>query len=369
MSKLRKTLFAVMCAVALQAQAAGDSVPKTAPALESGTIGEAPYRIDIPGHWNGHLVMLAQGFEPVGVPRTSPMPQNEATPVFLSAGYAVAQSGYSTQGWAVRDAVRDIERLRQRFVQNHGAVRRTYLVGFSMGGGIAVESLEKHPDHYDGALSLCGANVPGARLAEELFTTLVAFDYFFPGTGTDAGLSTLASTASDQGAVMSNIASTLAGKPDVAAQLAQHLEVPTDAVPGVVSLHYLIFQDMARRADGLPVDNRKTRYSGFGDDEAFNAGVRRYAGSPDAMRYVASAPALTGHPAKPLVIQYNHGDPTITPRFQSMFAELAKTAGKPQPLVLPPIGEGHCGFSSQQINESFKTLVDWADSGRRPAVD
>ena len=370
MANVATSLYlAMLCTLALQTEAfAQQAQVSSAPTpTETGTLGQAPYRIDFPPNWNGELVVLAHGFEPVGVPRTSPMAANEATPIFLSRGYAVAQSDYSTQGWAVREAITDIETLRRHFVQKHGVARRTYLVGFSMGGGIAVSSLEQHGKDYDGALSLCGANVPGARLTQELFTTLVAFDYFFPDApGMAGGLAMPQADAAKQGQIMSAIAGALAGKPAVAAQLAQAAEVPVEALPGVVSLHYLVFQDIARRAGGMPVDNRKTVYSGFGDDRAFNAGVRRYAGDAKAMQYAASAPSITGRTDKPLVIQYNHADPTITPRFQSVFAELSGKAGKAKPLTLPPVGEGHCGFSQEQVAQALQTLVDQIGSAAPP---
>ena len=370
MAKIRNTLFAaIACAMALQASASGRGpADAVLPAQEAGRLGAAPYRIDIPGNWNGELVILAHGFEPAGTPRPSPMPPNEATSVFLANGYAVAQSGYSSQGWAVREAMDDMERLRRHFARRHGAARRTYLVGFSMGGGIAVSSLEKHPDAYDGALSLCGANVPGVRLAEELFTTLAAFDHFFPqAPGIAGGLSRPQASVPNQADVMSAIARALAGKPETAARLAGHLKVSNEALPGTISLHYLVFQDIARRAGGLPVDNRNTIYRGFGDDEAFNAGVRRYAGDAKAMQYMASAPVLTGRVDKPLVFQYNNDDPTITPRFQAFFAAMSNAAGKARPLTLPPVGDGHCGFTDAQIANAFQVLVDWVGSGQRPA--
>lgn len=361
-------LACALCGPTAAAQSAASTAKPPVP--ETGTLGQAPFRIDVPGHWNGELVVLAHGFEPAGAPRASPMAPNEATPVFLASGYAVAQSGYSSQGWAVRDAVADVERLRQHFVRQYGAARRTYLVGFSMGGGIAVASLEQHPAGYDGALSLCGANLPGARMTETLFTTLVAFDYFIPDApGIPGGLSRLADATIDQGQVMIAIGTALAGKPDVAAQLARMLEVPAEAVPGVISLHYLVFQDIARRAGGMPVDNRETVYAGFADDAAFNAGVRRHPGDAQAMAYAAASPALTGRAGKPLVFQYNHGDPTITPRLQSSYADLARAAGQAPPLVLPPAGEGHCGFSGEQIGQALQVLARWAESGERPAAE
>jgi len=371
MSNPGKSLcLAIACVLAFQVSAAEPAAHRTkAPIEQAGTLGKAPYLINIPERWNGELVILARGFEPLGMPRTLPMQPNEATSIFLSRGYAVAQSGYSSQGWAVRDAIVDIERLRQKFVRQYGAARRTYLVGFSMGGGIAAASLEQHAGAYQGALSLCGANVPGMRLAQELLTTLVAFDYFFPDVvGAVGGLS-MPQAASNQGEAMSAIADALAGKPEVTTQLARALQVPVDALPGVVSLHYVVFQDIAQRAGGMPVDNRVTVYRGFDDDRAFNADVRRYAGDAKAMQYVASAPALTGQPSRPLVLQYNNADPTITPHFQSIFADLSSAAATTRPVTLPAVGDGHCGFSSTQIGEAFQVLVDWVESGQRPGTE
>jgi hypothetical protein len=49
-----------------------------------------------------------------------------------------------------------------------------------MAGYVALASLERHGTYYDGALSLCGVNVPGRRVFDDLLTSLVAFDCFFP---------------------------------------------------------------------------------------------------------------------------------------------------------------------------------------------
>jgi hypothetical protein len=42
------------------------------------------------------------------------MAANDSTAPLLAAGYAVAQSAYASQGWAVADAITDMERLRQQ---------------------------------------------------------------------------------------------------------------------------------------------------------------------------------------------------------------------------------------------------------------
>lgn len=82
------------------------------PGVHAGTLQGAPYRIDIPADWNGDLVMVMHGYQPVGAPIKTPMTAADATPIFLKQGYAVAQSQYASQGWAVGDAIVDNERLR-----------------------------------------------------------------------------------------------------------------------------------------------------------------------------------------------------------------------------------------------------------------
>ncbi|KAG0753783.1 hypothetical protein G6F24_012796 [Rhizopus arrhizus] len=90
------------CAIALGLLLPSTSLlaaPATAPRALSGELQGAPWRLDVPASWNGDLVMLAHGYEPVGVPRTTPMTANDSTATLLAAGYAVAQSAYSSQGW------------------------------------------------------------------------------------------------------------------------------------------------------------------------------------------------------------------------------------------------------------------------------
>jgi pimeloyl-ACP methyl ester carboxylesterase len=365
---MRLTRLSLALCLAVSPAFAQDASTAVSPPVEdAGTLADAPYRIDIPADWNGELVVLAHGFEPVGVPRASPWPADPATPMFTSARYAVAQSGYATQGWAVRDAIANSERLRAHFVQRHGLPKRTWFVGMSMGGGIAIATIEQQAAHYDGALSLCGANLPGDVLANELFTSLVAFDALFPpGEGKAASrLSDPASSPLGQGEVMDIVSAALPRDAAATKSLAARLEVPAEALPGIIGLHYLVFRDMLARAGGMPVDNRTTRYTGFGDDVAFNAAVPRYAGDAKAMAYATSAPALTGRLQKPLVLLDNADDPTIAPRFRPVYAQRAQGAAVP-PLILPAAPGGHCNFSGDQVRDAFRVLTGWVETGKRP---
>ncbi len=342
-----------------------EEAPAAAAITDTGSLGTAPYRVDIPAVWNGDLVMLLHGYEPKGVPRETPWPQNEATSVFLSQGYAVAQSAYSTQGWAVNDAVPDNEQLRAYFSSKYKKPARTYLVGVSLGGHIAIASLERYEAHYAGALSLCGMNVPAARVFDDAQTALVAFDYFFPGA-LATKLSDPTAAVQQQWPMMQAIEVALQGNETAAAQLSKLMEVQRPGLAGVLSLQYLVLREAQARAGGLPVDNLSKVYSGFDDDAAFNKGVARYAGDAAAIKQLTSD--FSGRISKPLILQYNQQDPTVPKRYHHVYAQLAKAAGNSsEPTVLPPAGDGHCDFSTEQIGAAFGELKKRVDRDRRQA--
>lgn len=323
----------------------------------SGVLDDAPWRIDIPQDWNGDLVMLLHGYEPVGVPRESEHPANPAAGVFLARGYAVAASAYASQGWAVAEALVDNERLREHFIQTYGQPRRTFVSGFSMGGHLSLAIIEREAKHYDGALSFCGANAPAAEMFDDgIMTTLVALDYFFPAAlALPAG--GLVDPQAPPGVDPAQIEAALATNETLARQLATRLQIPRDGLAGTSALFYLVLREMQQRAGGQPVDNRNTRYQGFGDDAAFNRGVRRYAGDPQAIDYTARNASLSGQPRDPVVILSNAIDPTIQPRFDTRYAELAKQAGAADWVtVMPTVGEGHCNFSFEQMDAGLVAL-------------
>ncbi len=257
------------------------------------------------------------------------------------------------------DAITDTERLRQQAVGELRHVRHTWMLGFSMGGAVTIGSLERFPQHYAGGVSLCGANLSGEQIATDLLTTLVAFDYFFPKADglPPAGLASREAAALPQGELYQGIANALQRDPPHAAVLARRLQVSPDALAGTISLHALVLHQLATLSGGMPIGNIGVIYSGFGDDAAFNAGVQRIDPVPAAQAQVRSTLAMTGALKRPLVIQFNHNDPTIVPHMQTVYPQLAARAGaRPLPRVLPPVGEGHCGFSGAQVVDALRAV-------------
>src|SRR6185312_13217379 len=322
----------LLCVVLLTC--AGTVVPTasatdTPPYTHTGTLQGAPYRIDVPADWNGNLVMLMHGYVPARAPRATPMKPADEAAIFLKQGYAVAQSAYASQGWAVGDAIADNERLRQFVERSIGRPHHTYLVGFSLGALEGAASLERHPHTYAGALFMCGATVSTPELISRgSLTPLVAFDALIPGVLPD-----LASPDSPAFVPPTVFAQALKAHPEQAAIL-------------------------ERRPGGMPVDNRKTVYRGFGDDAAFNRRVHRYAGSPAALAYARRNVSLTGRIDVPLVMEWNAFDQTIPTRLHVVYPNQVRAAGNDRLLtVLPPVGQGHCAFSDAQIDAAFGTLL------------
>lgn len=337
------------------------------PVADTGEIAQAPYRIDIPERWNGDLVLFAHGYEPVGVPRESPMPANELAQSFLDRGYAFAGSAYRSQGWAVADAIADTEALRRHFVATYGEPKRTFLVSISMGGQIVLASMERHPQDYSGALSLCGVNAPPVDVMRDgVLAPLVAFDLLFPAIlGLPAGglADPTAAPMVDGNAVEAALA---ANEPS-ATLLSTQFDIPRHELAGAIWLRYLVLHELAARAGGFPVDNREVVYAGFGDDAAFNAGVRRYTGDPAAMDYLARTVQLSGRVSAPVLFLLNNNDPTVPERFGERYLDIAADAGAgAQVALLAPVGEGHCAFLPDDVNTAFDKLVAWVESGVRP---
>jgi hypothetical protein len=349
-------LAVVMCSVVVSWPA---HAAKPGPGAYTGKLHDAPYRIDVPANWNGDLVMLMHGYQPVGAPVATPMTAADATPVFLKKGFAVAQSQYASQGWAVSDSMADNERLRQYFVRTYVQPTHTYIYGFSLGGLGVAASIERYPHAYTGAMITCGLTVSTPDfLARGVVTPLVAFDALIPGVIPD-----LVAPDSPPAIAPDAIVKALEAHPKEAAVLARRLEERPETLP-TLALYYMAFREIEKRAGGMPVDNRKEVYEGFGDDVAFNHKVHRYSASPEAMAYAQRNVTLTGHIEVPLVMQWNAFDQTIPSRFHGVYPEQIRAAGGGKWLtVLDPVGDGHCNFTEEQTSTAFDALVHKAGAG------
>jgi pimeloyl-ACP methyl ester carboxylesterase len=111
-----------------------------------GELNHAKFRINIPDNWNHGLVVYCHGYS--AEPGTFTNKELPKVAVFVKAGYALVQSGYSQGGWAVEQAIPETEALRKYFIAKYGKPKVTYVTGHSMGGFITRAMVEKYPDVY-----------------------------------------------------------------------------------------------------------------------------------------------------------------------------------------------------------------------------
>jgi len=319
---------------------------------ESGVLNGAPYRIDVPAGWRGGLVVLFHGYEVSGEKRKNPYPALQGTELFLARGYAVLQSGYSRQGWAVAEARAETRALRAEFERRFGRPTRTYAVGFSMGGHIALATVEQEARRYDGALSLCGANMSASSLLNKAVADLAAAQASFPDSIPDLDAAGSPAIMDDQ-RLRQAIAKDLAA----ATKLAAFTGYRVANLPDTFWLLYAVVRELRLRAGGFPADNTRTTYHGFDDDNAFNGRVRRYAASRAAADYVCANALLTGRLRAPVVVLNPTYDDVVSVSTQSDYPTLVRRAGQGSRLiVLPSVGEGHCRFDAEQMGKAFDTL-------------
>ncbi len=339
----------------------------TAASVEVGTRDGAAYRIDVPANWNRELVVYYHGYSITPVTFAAGEPPSPMFAPLLRAGYAVVQSGYSATGWAVAEADADTEKLRRDFVAWHGAPRRSYAMGMSMGGTLTVLTIERRPNVYNGALALCGAIEPSDHALQRLFALRAAFDHYVPDL-----LGPLVPVPADyraDAATERRIAAALAARPDARqALLRWYGAADADNLAPVIAFGSYVIGELQRRAHGNPFANADLVYLGSGDDAALDAGVRRYRADPAAAAYLARWYTPSGRLTRPLLALHDSGDPLVPASGAAEYALLAQRAGHADNFVLQYIDrEGHCVFTPEEIGRAFDALVAWVASGRRPA--
>lgn len=126
--------------------------------LLTGEIGGAPYVIARPASWNRNLLLYAHGFKAESAPLTIKL--DPADPVYarlLAEGWIVAATAYRRNGMILRDAIADLNALRDHIAATEGAPHMTLLLGESMGGAIVTLIAENEPDRYQGAVAIGAA--------------------------------------------------------------------------------------------------------------------------------------------------------------------------------------------------------------------
>jgi pimeloyl-ACP methyl ester carboxylesterase len=333
--------------------------------------GGALYRVCFPASWNGDLVVYAHGYVRPDLPVALPDDVIGGLPVSAAVnalGYAFATTSYRANGLVADVAVEDLveldETVRARYRPDPS---RTFVVGVSEGGLVAVLALEREPDLYAGGIAACGP-IGDFSLQVDYFGDFRAvFDWFFPGVLPGSPILSPAELQQNWDAVyVPAVTAALLDDPAAAGELLSVTGAPVDAAdPATIGetvvgiLWYTVYSttDAQTRLGGQPYDNTTRVYQGSSDDAALNAGIGRFTADPAARAALARF-ETTGQVGAPVVTLHTTGDPIVPVTHQGLYATKVADAGAGALLDEDAVDRyGHCTFQQAEIVSAFNALV------------
>jgi pimeloyl-ACP methyl ester carboxylesterase len=373
--------------------------PVTFPALVETVAGEtlsgAEYLFFRPLQWNDSLVLFARGYlppsAPVGFPDPLPADVVALRDALLCQGFAVGASSYSANGLAIREGIEDTHLLNPLFEWHFDLPAKTYVMGQSMGGLITVALMEFFPDVYDGALPMCGPTAGSLAQLQYLGHVRVLADYFFPSLFRENAVTPTRKTMQQVEFAVDRLA------PPLLLQLGSiHLPggeafglpiLPVDPAATTPAarlqslraslkeaLYYYVvgMQDVLDRGGGQPFDNRLTVYASDTlsplELGRLNARVDRFAADASAVDYWSQFQPR-GVVGIPTINLHTAFDPAVPFAHAVVYEQTATFMGTSANLMtVPVLRYGHCNFELEELVAGFGTLVQWVQSGARPAL-
>jgi dienelactone hydrolase len=347
-----------------------------------GTLGGAAYEIEVPGNWNGDLVLYEHGFtgnDPLLFVQPPPI-----RPHLVAGGFAWAASSFSASGYTPDIGLKDSLALLAYFKQNVGVPSRTYSYGTSMGGHVVVSAMEQYPQLFDGALSECGVvmgeDEPSYLLSDVLVAQYLAGVPLYP----------IADVAAYQAAVRNQVLPAFGPSSSPSALGAQFENVIGNLTGGPRPWRHQGFVDRRSGNFDLPAiedpqhpstgyraaSNVTTRYHvdpSLGLDEGtLNGAVLRVPGDP-----TAADPALhpdyaprSGRLMAPMLTLHTTGDHFVPISQERDYRVLANAAGSGDLLVQRAVRRpDHCQFSEAERTTAFDDLIGWVENGVHPQGD
>jgi pimeloyl-ACP methyl ester carboxylesterase len=370
------------------------------------------YALYIPQNWNGEAIYYAHGIRPPEpyAPISLGDQDNffEVRDALGALGYAFAYSSFSENGLAVKDGAQRTHQLRGLLASElKSQPQRNYLVGYSLGGLVALELGERFPNQYDGVLAMCGMVGGTPRELQYVGDVRALFDFYYPGVlpGNVISVPTpplsvqdvqarvvaaITPTAANPGAALGLFAIASTAQTELAYAHVGSLGNPSSpafqSLVGslITALYYqqLGTPDVVDRTHGhSPYDNRSVTYAAGtlalpaaalepvirSMIAASNTGVARYDITPDAQNYLAGNYLPSGDFQIPVMTVHNLWDPLVPFFHEPALAGFANTGGGSANLLQRTvINYGHCNFSTPTVVSSFKDLAAWVATGVKP---
>jgi len=348
----------------------------------SGVLGGASYLIEVPANWHGGLVVFAHGIQRGSGPGTVVAPPINTH--ILAAGHAWVASGFRASEYQPHLFIEDLIALRELFLKEIGQPRWVIIYGRSMGGHIAVASLELHPGLYQGGLAECGL-VDGISIGDYLMAYTAAAE------------------------LISGVPMLDAPDRETFVRILHERVVPALGVPGAYTergrqfdsvVKYLMGSDQMGHDLPLRIEGLRPRYlanmmyrsrdlenesnpglraattthiryridAGLGlTEDELNARVRRLHPARDGRSNPVYA-ERTGRLKAPLITLHETGDAWVPLSLEQSYRRRTIAAGTDNLLVQRVTrAPGHCGFETAVQAQAFDDLVAWIERGVKPA--
>lgn len=336
------------------------------------------YSLNVPTNWNGKLVVYVHGFVDVALPVTLPS-IGGLRDAIGAAGYAIAYSSFSENGYNFRDGLQRTHQLRGLFVSKIGLPTQTLVMGHSLGGIITLALAERFPGQYDGALPMCGVVGGTRREIQYIGDVRALFDYFYPGVLPGNAVSLPIITDLNQQIIIPARNAILANPTGafVMAGVAQTPIpgiTPTETIRSVLTalgFHARGLADLTDRAQGrAPFGNEGVTYASavYGAFmPALNAGVDRFTLAPNASQWLVQNYEPSGALSIPVLTLHTTRDPVVPAFHETILGTRAATAGSSGNLLQRSVDRyGHCTFTGAEMLTALGDLASWVDTGVKP---
>lgn len=354
-----------------------------------GVHASAGYRIEVPANWNGDLVLYAHGYRGEGLELTVSNPSIRE--YLVGQGYAWAASSYRANGYVPGVGAQDTYRLIGLFRGLIGNPERVFITGHSMGGHVTGVAIEQWPEAFQGAAPMCGVMgdnelfdfYQDAYLLAEHFAGKVPAvptpeDYYTSPTG-------FASTAAALGPAFPFLlnANGLAFRAAIEQLSGGTRPTFAQGWNGTYGGAFVFFFQVATTGPGR--ENVGTVYQLDDDptlspeEQALNAAIPRIEGDsqyrhPNGLGILPGSevvtPPISGDISIPVVSMHTLGELFVPFRMEQIYAERVAAHGAQDLLVVRAIRDtNHCGFTTGEQVRAFADMIQWVDSGTKPAGD
>ncbi len=367
--------------------------------VHTGIAAGAAYRIEVPGSWNGGLVVYAHGYRGTGTTVYVDDPALRAH--YVAQGYAWAASSYATNGYDVGQGVRDSVALIDIFRRVSGTRARSVIMsGASMGGHVTAVAIEEHPRAFAAAMPYCGvlgdtalydyfldANVTAAALTgvDIKFPLHPDADYqqrWRAQVGRIVPALGLPTASTPAGRTWSAVVERRSGgdRPGFDGAFTYWNSAPSLSpladLPFLFGLYPGLQGGTAGIATGNVAGNKHTIYRSTdglwptAEEWRLNRDVLRVRRTAKADPGLSGIPRVDGRPSIPVLSLHDIGDLFVPLSMEQEYAARAARNGRSALFVSRAIrGVGHCDFTAPELTQAFDDLTTWLRTGHRPTGD